>query len=585
MYVLGFNFGHNATACLLKDGTMVACLSEERLSGIKNHSGFPFRAVDWMFQREGITARDIDLVVFPGAVGPIAMAGDDERGVKAGVRLFNWLYRHIGNAFLPLPGGAALYRGLYDKVYWPVKKKFQRPYITEFDRYGFQPKWLGPDHHLMHAYSALGTVAPRGSDGWPTDCLVLTCDGEGDLKSATVGVWRNRRYERWAVSSSHNSIGLLYSAVTEYMGMKPLEHEYKIMGLAPYVSEEWTQKGARLYSDFLKVDGLQIKGHVPSRCYLAQLDRTLRHVRFDTIAGGLQRMTETWLLEWVRNACAATGLRTVVAAGGVLMNVKANGEIARLPMVDYLAVCPSAADESVAMGCAYYGYAQLQPDRPFKALDSIYLGLECGRAEADPVLRKAGNKGFQIQDIEGREAEVVADLLTAGKIVGRCVGRCEFGARALGNRSILARPDRPDLVRTLNEQIKNRDFWMPFAGSILQKGAAKYLEGTEKSYGAHMMIAYPTRPAFRSNLMAAVHPYDYTMRPQVVGEGQNPAYEAIMEACAQRMGPPAVLNTSLNLHGKPMAGGAEAAFETFRDSGLQHIVIGPYLLSKEVSAG
>jgi carbamoyltransferase len=118
----------------------------------------------------------------------------------------------------------------------------------------------------------------------------------------------------------------------------------------------------------------------------------------------------------------------------------------------------------------------------------------------------------------------------------------------------------------------------------LQQSADEKLEGTAKSYGAHMMIAYPTRATHRSKLLAAVHPYDYTMRPQVIGAGQNPAYEAILEACAQRMGTPAVLNTSLNLHGKPMAGGAEAAFETFRDSGLQHIVIGPYWLSKEAPA-
>lgn len=584
MYVLGFNFGHNATACLLKDGEIIACLSEERLSGIKNHSGFPFRAVEWIFQREGLTARDIDLVVFPGAVGPITGPGDAGRGMTSGARFFNWLYANIGDVFLPVPGGNALYRGLYDKLYWPLKKKWQRPYIADFDRYGHRPRWAGPDHHLMHAYSALGSVAPRGADGWPADCLVLTCDGEGDLMSATVGVWRNRRYERLAVSSSHDSIGLLYSAVTAYMGMKPLEHEYKIMGLAPYVSEEWTEKGARLYRDLIRVDGLQFKGHMPSRCYLSHLDRTLRRVRFDTIAGGLQRATEQWLLEWVRNACAATGLRTVVAAGGVMMNVKANGEIARLPMVDYLAVCPSAADESVAIGCAYYGYAQLQPEQPFRALDTIYLGVDCGRAETEAVLQKYSRSGYRVQAIEGREAEVVADLLTDGKIVGRCVGRCEFGARALGNRSILARPDRPDLVRTLNEQIKNRDFWMPFAGSILQSGADEYLEGTPKSYGAHMMIAYPTRPARRAALLAATHPYDFTMRPQVVGAGQNPAYESLIAACARRMGTPAVLNTSLNLHGKPMAGGAEAAFETFRDSGLQYIVIGPYLLSKEPSA-
>jgi len=388
-----------------------------------------------------------------------------------------------------------------------------------------------------------------------------------------------------AISSSHDSIGLLYSAVTEYMGMKPLEHEYKIMGLAPYVSEEWTERGARLFRDFIRVDGLRFVGSVPSRCYLARIDRVLRHARFDAVAGGLQRMTERWLLEWVRNACEATGLRTVVAAGGVMMNVKANGEIARLPMVDHLAVCPSAADESVAIGCAYYGYAHLQPDRPFQSLESIYQGVECGRPEAESVLRAAGNAGFQVEDIEGREAQVVADLLVAGKIVGRCVGRCEFGARALGNRSILARPDRPDLIRILNEQIKNRDFWMPFAGSILKRGAADYLEGTEKSYGAHMMIAYATRPARRAALLAAVHPYDYTMRPQVIGDGQNPGYESIIGAVAERIGIPAVLNTSLNLHGKPMAGGAEAAWETFRDSGLEYIVIGPYLLSKPAGPG
>jgi carbamoyltransferase len=188
-------------------------------------------------------------------------------------------------------------------------------------------------------------------------------------------------------------------------------------------------------------------------------------------------------------------------------------------------------------------------------------------------------EGYKVEraaDIE----EKIAELLERHVIVARLAGRMEYGARALGNRSILANPSNVDSVRVINEQMKNRDFWMPFAGTLLEERADDYLENPKKIFSPHMMLAYRTKPLAKKELRAAIHPYDFTIRPQILRESYNPSYYRILKAFEKRTGIGGVLNTSFNLHGFPIVLGPKEAWHAFENSGLTHLAMENHLISK-----
>ena len=283
--------------------------------------------------------------------------------------------------------------------------------------------------------------------------------------------------------------------------------------------------------------------------------------------------------EFARNALDATGAHSVVCGGGVFMNVKANMVLKDLPGVEHFAVCPSAADESTAIGAAYDGYERLT-GKQLCPLDTIYLGPEYSEGEIEQAIdRLAVAERCRVERPDDID-RATAELLVEGEIVARFQGRMEFGARALGNRSILAHPSDPEIVPVINHQIKQRDFWMPFAPTILDEFQDRYIVNPGRIPSPHMMIAFETTPQAQSELRAAIHPFDKTARPQLLREADNPDYHRLIRIFQERTGIGAVLNTSFNLHGEPIVCSPDDAFETFFNSGLQHLAIGPYLVSK-----
>jgi carbamoyltransferase len=369
--------------------------------------------------------------------------------------------------------------------------------------------------------------------------------------------------------------------------MKFGEHEYKVMGMAPYAPEKYARRAEEALREIFDLETgrpARFRWLAPGERYQLLL-RAMVGLRFDWVAGGAQRLLEDVLLRWARLMKERYGGGRVALGGGVFMNVKANMLLGQEDWVEDLFAFPSCGDESNAVGAAYLGYLQECERRGLPAtprsFGPAYLGPSVTDEDAEAVIRARGLEGQYKVGYHDRIEERIAELLVSDGVVARCAGRMEFGARALGNRSILANPSDHRVVGLINRMIKNRDFWMPFAPTVLAERAGDYLVNPKGLASPYMMLAMPTRPEARDALAAAIHPQDATARPQILERDWNPEYHAVIREFERRTGVGAVLNTSFNLHGEPIVGGAADAVDTFERSGLPHLAIGHWLLSKK----
>jgi carbamoyltransferase len=359
------------------------------------------------------------------------------------------------------------------------------------------------------------------------------------------------------------------------------------MGLAPYAP---AAAAARATAAFGEVFGLSegtpatFAWRRRGARYPLLAEATLGQ-RFDAIAGGAQQVVEDTLLAWAPLMRARHGGERLALGGGVFMNVKANMLLAGEEWVRDLFVFPSCGDESNAVGAAYLGYLDLcvragRPATP-QPFGPAYLGPDVDDAEVEALLRARDVAARHRVSEPARMEERIAELLVSDGVVARCAGRMEFGARALGNRSILANPGDHRVVGVINRMIKNRDFWMPFAPSVLREREADYLVNPRGLASPYMMLAFPTNPKRRDEIVAAVHPQDGTARAHIVDEAWNPGYHRVIREFESRTGTGAVLNTSFNLHGEPLVGSPGDAVDTFERSGLPHLALGRFLISKK----
>lgn len=583
--VIGVSESHCATACLLRDGKIVACISEERLNRIKNYAGFPSLAVQEILRMAGLEPGDVDRLVLHGQSPWMYgwYSGENLSDSKSrGLMSFREI---LSRRLYHQPALWSAYRFLRDNLYRATThKRWNRERLDLASRQSGVPveQVVLADHHLCHAYAGIYGVPGRTDD----DYLVLTNDGHGDNCCSTVSIYRDHTLRRLASTPNEHSLADVYMTITRYLGMKPDEHEYKVMGLAPYAPSADLE---RVYTDLKRLiwcSGLVFDSLVPDQAYYYYMKEHLEGQRFDWIAGAVQLLTEMLLQEWTVEAIRQTGIPRVILSGGIFHNVKANMCIGMLPEVESLAICPSPGDESTAIGAAYWGYEQecLSRNVPFEPqpLENIYLGPSYSKDEIEQSIRHFRLQGLecaieQHKDIEGR----IAELLAQGQIVARFDGRMEFGARALGNRSLLAHPTNPRVIDTLNRQIKNRDFWMPFAGTILQERQHDYLHNPKGHLGPYMALAFSTTARAQKDLAAAMHPADHTMRPQILDRTTNPSYYKVLKEFEARTGIGGVLNTSFNIHGEPIVCTPDDALSTFSRSGLRYLALDNVILSKQ----
>ena len=563
--ILGITDGHTSGACLLRNGKVEYAISEERISRNKNEAGYPKLAVEKILKLSNVKAEEIHTVALAGKFS-------HEKKFYA-----NWNWYKVGfeNQLEDNKRGNRI--NFEDQLNNRKKDIINHLGIDE-------KKITVVEHHLSHAASAyLGSP-------WVGDekVLVLTCDGSGDGISSTVNIGQNGKITRIAKTENRASLGKIYSRITLLLGMKPWEHEYKIMGLAPYADEVGVEKSKKVLDELLEVKESSLEFSTKSElsmnyCYEFLKTRLENH-RFDWIAGGIQQLTEELLKKWVINALEKTGCRKIVCAGGVFMNVKANMHISELDMIDEIFIFPSAGDESLAIGSAMYAYSEIFEEMGKKIhlepLGPIYLGMGFSDSEIeDEIGKNELQRGFSVEydkDIEKHAAE----LLSQGEIVARFKDEMEWGARSLGNRSILADPSSFDKVRDINLAIKQRDFWMPFAPSIISEKQEEYIENPKKIKAPYMVMGFHTKKRAHKELASAIHSYDLTARPQLLEKKFNPAYYDLISNFEKHTGIPALLNTSFNLHGYPIVCTPTDAIDTLKKSGLRHLAIGNYLISK-----
>ena len=308
------------------------------------------------------------------------------------------------------------------------------------------------------------------------------------------------------------------------------------------------------------------------------LKNKLEGERFDSIAGGLQKYTELLICDWIKKLTKKYRVGDICMAGGVAMNVKNNLMINNLVNIKNVFVPPSPDDSSQSMGACYYHYHKTYNKIP-APLENAYLGYQIPKTKIEKLINKLNKKNYLIYN--KNIIPKVVRLLENGKVIGRCVGRSEFGARSLGNRSILANPSSMDIKKILNEKVKNRDFWMPFAATVLKSHASKYfvLKGRTENYN-YMTNCLETTKVGKMKLQAAIHPYDQTCRPQILEKGQNPRYEKIISAFGKKTNVYGLLNTSFNLHGFPIVNDEKNAWNVFLKTDIDALILEDYLIIK-----
>ncbi len=556
MIVLGVNDNHDASAALVVDGRLVAAVGQERIDRIKNSSLFPWDAMDEVLRIGGLRPGDVDEVVFGSHFTP-----------STALRRFPHTHQSAkkrGGQFSPMLNAYVLYQvALRSSFTWEAEAAASRRLLAARLRpYGYRGRVTTVDHHLGHAASAYLSQTRDPA-------LVITIDAMGDGTSVTVGAARGGRIELLYRQSGLAAINTYYSRITEYLGFRPLRHEGKVTGLAAY-----TEPPPELLEHFRRElhftgVGFNLKNYArwPRRddSFHRFLDRYSR----EEIASACQRNLELQVGRFVRTWVRRVGIRDLAVAGGLFANVKLNQRIHELDEVDSLFVYPNMGDGGLAAGAALL-VGGARPGR----LGDVYLGPEYGDDECERALRQEGLAFQRPADL----ADQVADRLVEGRVVARFDGRMEWGPRALGNRTILYRPDDPSVNDWLNERLGRTEF-MPFAPVTLWEHAHRcyrQLEGARDS-ARFMTVCFDCTEWMRRVGGGVVH-VDGTARPQLIRREANPGYHDIVEAYRRRTGIPSVINTSFNMHEEPIVRSPGDAVRAFVAGELHHLVLGPFLV-------
>ncbi len=573
MYYLGIHDGHTATACLFKDGKIIACISEERINRVKEWGGFPRLAIFEVLRIANVNPSDIKAVGVSSIFPPIRSLEEIES---------HPLKQIIKNSIDFIPKFIIRNSSLR-KSFLEVYEKFsnRKNYLKkELESIGIKAKLNVYEHHYIHAFTSHVLSKTRDEN------LIITLDGSGDLISGTVSIGRKDKIIRIAEISNYDSLGEFYMRITQFLGMKPLSHEYKVMGLSAYVDEndKYAKEVYSIMKDFFEVKDLNIynrTGAYKSK-YLELFKRKLLNRRFDYIAFGAQKLIEEIVVEFVRNAIRKTNIRNVVLGGGVFMNVKLNNKILMLDEVENLFIMPSCSDESLAVGCAI----KCAIDDGFsfdnvEFLEDIYWGSSYSNEDIEKAFENLDTKDFEIKYVGDDIDELVGEMVADNYIVARFRGRMEFGARALGNRSILANPRNLDVITKINKAIKQRDFWMPFAPTILEEEQERYLINPKKHQAYYMIMAFFTKDEAHKDIRAGLHQYDLSARPQILKEIHNPSYYKLIRRFKEKTGIGGILNTSFNLHGDPIVMTPNDAIYTLKNSLLDALAIENYLILRK----
>lgn len=586
LIIIGIGFGHLATVAVMINGEIVFAVSEERLRRVKNYVGFPSLAYQEALRRfcQG-NADLVDVIAIPTDSNQefdfyIAQCRfPDGRYFKP--------YRFTEKSSIPREYSedrealGAQYIREEDRIFEALKNDAHLSeravsYYAEKTGVGKEKIQL-IDHHTAHCYSSLLFIEQEAQ----SRTLVFTLDGCGDNLCASVSVAENGQISRLSSCPRYFSPGRFYREVTAFLGLRPDEDEFKVMGLAAYGRPDDYKGLAETFQALLSVDA---SGKFTASCPIEfskwfLLDRCA-YERFDHLAGAAQFALESWTIQWITYWIQKTGIANIALAGGVFLNVKLNQKILELDSVAALSVVPSSGDESNPFGACVFAARHIDKTLKIVRVKHLYLGSEI---EEEDLERQIQRCSLQDRLVIVRSSDLLSDvteLLIKNEPVGWVQGRAEWGARGLGARSLIANPGDPTMVQRINSCIKSRDFWMPFAPSIISDEFESYVENPKMYPADFMNMSFETKESARSRIPAAIHQADFTCRPQKVSRTTNSLYYDLIRRFQDRTGTGALLNTSLNLHGQPVVETARDVCDLMLKSKLKYMVSGSYILRK-----
>ena len=558
MISIGINYSqmHDSSACIVRDGEVLFAVAEERLSRVKHDARFPELAIRACLDFVPVRPDQLDFVCFGWPPVGVSVRHDLKGMIK-------------GDFPIDYTSVASLFRRY---VSLTRQHDGENPFRARFGTTNARFRFI--HHHLAHAISA---YAFSGFD----DAAVLVLDGRGAWEATSLWHGRDGRLEHVWTIPWPNSLGLFYAQFTQFLGFQPYSDEWKVMGLAPYGEPGMNLREFIVPDDsayrvstrlLLGRDSAPLAGIVsrlgPSRVPESEIDS-----RHKNLAFAVQDSCEQAMLTLARGAVEKTRCRNLCLAGGVALNSKANGKILASGIVDRIFVQPAASDDGTCLGAALGPYLDNGGHLPVTKMRHAYLGNEYSDAEIERVLQTYKLRIIRVVD----PAKAAAELLADGKILGWFQGRMEFGPRALGARSILADPRDPEMNAKVNNAVKFREWWRPFAPSILAENAGDYLESATDS---PFMVLTAQVKAEKRDVIPSVTHVDGSARPQTVERDVCPLYWQLIHEFGERTGVPVVMNTSFNLRGEPIVCTPTDAIRTFYSSGMDALVIGNFLVEK-----
>ena len=557
MLTIGINYSqmHDSSACIVRDGELLFAAAEERISRIKHDAGFPRLAIQACLGFARVTPAQIDEVCFGWQTAGPVYRHDLKLYATGGWPLSYMNFLNSSRHFLSMwhqESGASPYRRLFG---------------ANKTRFRFV------DHHLAHAISA---YAYSGFD----DAAVVVMDGRGAWEATSIWHGRSGRLDHVLTLNWPDSLGLFYAQFTGFLGFVPNSDEWKVMGLAPY-----GQKGIdlsrfinpndtpyRVNTKTLIGDGLQFS-HFTSLLGAPRDPESDISSHHKNVAFAVQDACEEAMMSVVKLALRKTAAKNLCLAGGVALNSKANGKIVASGAIERIFVQPAASDDGVALGAALAPCLDDNGRLPNKAMRHGYWGPSFDDDAIEKALLTYKIRHTKLSD----PAKAAAQLLSQGRILGWFQGRMEFGPRALGSRSIIADPRDPDMNTKVNNAVKFREWWRPFAPSLKKEAAPDYLESAYDS--PFMILTAQVRPEKPSVIPSVTH-VDGSARPQTVEHEVNPLYYRLIDEFGAVTGVPVIMNTSFNLRGEAIVNTPTDALRTFFSSGMDALVIGSFLVEK-----
>ena len=566
MYNLGIScYYHDSAAAILKDGHVIAAVEEERFSRKKFDDGFPNIAIDWCLQEAGIRPEQIDSVAFY-----------DKPILKFARLLDNYL--------------TVAPRGLYSFLdiipRWLHKRLWIKDDIKKHLK-GFRGEIIFPEHHMSHAAHAFYTSPFK-------ECAILTIDGVGEWTTTSFGTAQNNSIKltddiRWP-----HSVGLLYSAFTYFLGFKVNEGEYKLMGLSAY--------GKPKYYDLIMKELIDVKDdgsiHLNMKYFAFTYDKVMTNDKFSELFGipprkknekteqihydigaSAQKVLEDVILLMANHIHKKTQMKNLCFGGGVALNGVANYNLLKNGPFENIHIPPSPGDGGSAVGCAQYLYYIHNKNKRTVEQDSerIKNNVYVGPSFSNDVIKSFLEENNIDYEYLQREQllQNTAKLISDGSIVGWYQGKMEWGPRALGNRSILADPRDAKMKDILNEKIKHRESFRPFAPSILEEYVSEYFDIDITS--PYMLLVAPVK---KPEKIPAVTHVDGTGRLQTVSKQSNPLYYDLINEFYKITNIPVIINTSMNVMGEPIVNTPEQAYNMIKKTDMDYIVMGNHLVSK-----